>query len=118
VARRDIKGFVDFNYLESFAGGDAGLIEEVLELFREQSAIWGALLEAGHEGWPDAVHTLKGASRGIGAAALGDECERCEARGAAGLDDVRHVLDLTLGDIAAYLHERALSSLKSPGGGR
>ena len=37
MARRDIKGVVDFAYLEAFAAGDDGVIDEVLALFREQS---------------------------------------------------------------------------------
>jgi len=115
LARRDIKGVVDFAYLENFAAGDADVIDEVLALFREQSAIWGAMLDAGHEGWRDAVHTLKGASRGVGAFQLGDACQACEAAGAADLGRVRDALDATLADIAAYAHERALQSLKSPG---
>src|SRR5215469_11351800 len=57
VARRDIRGAVDFGYLESFAAGDAEVIDEVLALFREQSVIWGSLLTPDHEGWRDAVHT-------------------------------------------------------------
>jgi hypothetical protein len=115
LARRDIKGVVDFAYLENFAAGDDDVIEEVLALFREQSAIWGAMLEAGHEGWRDAVHTLKGAGRGIGAFALGDACQACEADGPDGLGRVRDALDAALADIAAYAHERALESLRSPG---
>jgi len=114
LARRDIIGVVDFAHLEGFANGDVGLIEEVLDLFREQSAIWGAMLWPDHEGWRDAVHTLKGAARGIGAFQLGDACEACEAAGAARLIEVRDALDAALQDIAAYVHEGALRSLRSP----
>jgi HPt (histidine-containing phosphotransfer) domain-containing protein len=115
LARRDIKGVVDFAYLENFAAGDDDLIDEVLALFREQSAIWGAMLQPDHEGWRDAVHTLKGAGRGIGAFQLGDACQACEAAGASDLSKVHDALDETLADIAAYAHERALKSLRSPG---
>jgi hypothetical protein len=115
VARRDIKGVVDFAYLEGFAAGDGEVVDEVLALFREQSALWGAMLRPDHEGWRDAVHTLKGASRGVGAFRLGDACEACEAAGAGGVDGVRDALDAALSDIAAYAHERALRSLKTPG---
>ncbi len=108
---------MDFAYLENFAAGDDDVVDEVLALFREQSLIWGAMLLPGHEGWRDAVHTLKGSSRGVGAFQLGDACEACEAAGEAGLTQVRDVLDATLADIAAYAHERALKSLKSPGPG-
>ncbi len=114
MARRDIKGVVDFSYLESFAAGDSGVIEEVLELFREQAQIWGAMLRPDHEGWRDAVHTLKGAARGVGALQLGQVCESCEAVGTGGLTAVRDALDEALQDIAAYLHERALQSIKQP----
>jgi HPt (histidine-containing phosphotransfer) domain-containing protein len=62
------------------------------------------------------VHTLKGASRGIGAFTLGDACEACEGAGAGGLGGVHDALDATLADIAAYAHERALNSLKRPAG--
>lgn len=114
MARRDIKGVVDFAYLEQFAAGDETVVDEVLELFREQSAIWGAMLTPANDGWRDGVHTLKGAARGVGAFQLGDACEACEAAGSGGLDQVRDALDATLADIAAYAHERALNSLKTP----
>jgi HPt (histidine-containing phosphotransfer) domain-containing protein len=114
MARRDLTGAVDFAYLESFAAGDAGVIEEVLELFREQAALWSTLLDPNAEGWRDAVHTIKGASRGVGAFQLGDACEAAERVGPSGLDAVRDAMDAALADVAAYLHERALQSLKTP----
>ena len=114
MARRDIKGVVDFAYLEDFAAGDETVVDEVLALFREQSAIWGAMLDAANEGWRDGVHTLKGAARGVGAFQLGDACQACEAQGPGGLDRVRDALDAALADIAAYAHQRALNSLKTP----
>ena len=116
MARRDIKGVVDFAYLEGFAAGEDEVIDEVLALFREQSAIWGAMLSPEHEGWRDAVHTIKGAARGVGANQLGDVCQACEAAGPGALPKVRDALDAALSDIAAYAHERALKSLKSGGG--
>ncbi|HWT52364.1 MAG TPA: Hpt domain-containing protein [Caulobacter sp.] len=111
MARRDISGAVDFAYLEGFAAGDSGVIDEVLALFREQAALWTPMLDAGHPGWKDAVHTVKGAARGVGAFRLGEACERCEA-GQESLDGVKTALDVALLDIAAYVHERALRSLK------
>ena len=114
MARRDIKGVVDFAYLEQFAAGDEAVVDEVLELFREQSAIWGAMLTPANDGWRDGVHTLKGAARGVGAFQLGDACQTCEDEGAGSLDKVRDALDAALADIAAYAHERALASLKTP----
>jgi hypothetical protein len=114
LARRDIKGVVDFGYLEDFAAGDEAVVDEVLALFREQSAIWSAMLTASNQGWGDAVHTIKGAARGVGAFQLGDACQACEAAGPAALDQVRDALDAALADVAAYAHERALASLKTP----
>ncbi|NBU29519.1 MAG: Hpt domain-containing protein [Caulobacteraceae bacterium] len=112
MARRDITGAVDFPYLEGFAAGDTALVAEVLDLFREQAAIWSRMLDAQNEGWRDAVHTLKGAGRGIGANALGEACERAEQQGAGALPGVHAALDAALMDVAAYQHEQQLRSLK------
>ena len=114
MARRDLTGAVDFGYLEDFAAGDSVVIDEVLERFRQQAALWAVMLEPGQEGWPDAVHTIKGAARGVGAFALGEACAWCEAKGEAGLSKVRDALDAALSDVAAYAHEQALKSLKAP----
>jgi HPt (histidine-containing phosphotransfer) domain-containing protein len=120
MARRDLTGAVDFAYLEGYAAGDQQVVGEVLALFREQAAMWERLLDpsAGEDGWRDAVHTLKGSARGIGAGALADACAAAEASvegsRAAALDAVRDALDRVLADIAAYAHEQALRSLKSP----
>jgi HPt (histidine-containing phosphotransfer) domain-containing protein len=116
LARRDLSGAVDFAYLEGFAQGDGEVIEEVLSLFRQQAALWSVLLDPQIVGWADAVHTIKGAARGVGAFALGDACERAEAEGVTQLRAVRDALDAALADVAAYAHERALQSLKSPKG--
>jgi HPt (histidine-containing phosphotransfer) domain-containing protein len=116
MARRDLTGAVNFRYLEDFTAGDEAVIDEVLALFREQAAMWSVLLDPASDGWRDAVHTIKGAARGVGAFALGDVCAEAEARGADHVNAVRDALDAALGDVAAYAHERALQSLKSPGG--
>jgi HPt (histidine-containing phosphotransfer) domain-containing protein len=113
MARRDIKGVVDFGYLEDFAAGDEAVVDEVLELFREQAALWSRLVDADQPGWRDAVHTIKGAARGVGAFALGEACAWAEAKGVRGIPAVRDALDAALADIAAYAHERALNALKS-----
>ena len=57
---------------------------------------------------------MKGAARGIGANHLGELCAAAEADGPQHLADVLHALDLVLADIAAYQHEQALQSLKTP----
>jgi len=118
MARRDLTGAVDFAYLEAYAGGDQQVVDEVLALFREQAALWVRLLDpsSGDGGWRDAVHTLKGSARGIGAVALAEACAAAEVAGAVSataLDGVRDALNAALADIAAYAHEQALKSLKS-----
>jgi HPt (histidine-containing phosphotransfer) domain-containing protein len=125
MARRDLTGAVDFGHLESYAAGDSGLIDEVLALFREQAAMWVRLLDpAGPPGgWRDAAHTLKGSALGVGAFQLAQACDAAEAAAdaapgdkAAMLERIRDALDAALADIAAYVHEQALQSLKTAGG--
>ena len=112
MARRDITGAVDFPYLEGFAAGDLTVVDEVLGLFQQQAEMWSPMLDSGTEGWRDAVHTVKGAARGVGAHALGEACERAETEGGGALPAVHAALDAVLFDIAAYRHEAALRSLK------
>jgi HPt (histidine-containing phosphotransfer) domain-containing protein len=112
MARRDLTGAVDFAYLEGFAAGDTDVVSEVLNLFLQQADIWERLLDATSEGWKDALHTIKGASRGIGAFDLGQICEMAESSRKPDLDAVKDSLNLVRMDIAAYTHEQALKSLK------
>ncbi len=118
MARRDITGAVDFSVLESFAGNDGAVIEEVLNLFREQCQIWGPMLDVQSGGWRDAAHTVKGAAAGIGAKELSELCGQAEHAGddlaAPALERVHDALDRALGDVAAYMHERMLQSLRAP----
>jgi len=116
VARRDLTGAVNFRYLEDYTAGDPDVIDEVLAIFREQAQLWSTLLRADNEGWRDAVHTIKGAARGVGAFELGDACEAAERAGPDHLPTVQDALDRALADVAAYAHERALQSLKTPRG--
>ncbi|MDR3512303.1 MAG: Hpt domain-containing protein [Caulobacteraceae bacterium] len=125
MARRDLTGAVDFKHLESFAGGDQQVVDEVLAIFREQAAMWLRLLDPAAEdgAWRDAAHTLKGSALGLGAHDLAEACAAAERAATANLaertirlDRVRDALDLALADIAAYVHEQALRSLRSPRG--
>ncbi len=123
MAKRDLTGAVNFAHLERYAAGDQALVDEVLEIFRQQAEIWMRLLDpsAPDEAWRDAAHSLKGSALGVGAFALADECEAAERSAGARLaertillDQIRGALDAALADIAAYAHERALQSLRSP----
>jgi HPt (histidine-containing phosphotransfer) domain-containing protein len=123
MARRDLTGAVDFAYLESYAAHDQAVIDEVLALFREQASLWMRLLDpaAADQAWRDAAHTLKGSALGVGAGDLARACAAAEQASALGqaeramlLERVRDALDAALADIAAYAHEQALKSLRSP----
>ena len=94
---------VDFAYLESFTAGDRTVISEVLALFQQQAALWQPGLEAINPGWPDLVHTIKGAARGVGANLLGEVCATAEAEGPAGLPAVRAALAAALAEMRDYL---------------
>lgn len=112
MARYSLTGAVDFAYLEDFAAGDMAVVEEVLTLFRQQAELWSGMLDPEAPGWRDAVHTIKGAARGVGAFELGEACAQAEIHGVARLGGVHAALDRALSDIAAYEHELALKSLK------
>jgi HPt (histidine-containing phosphotransfer) domain-containing protein len=123
MAKRDLTGAVDFAYLEAYAAGDQAVVDEVLAIFREQASMWLRLLDpsADGEAWRDAAHTLKGSARAVGAKSLAEACAAAEQAAAADLgartalmERVRDALELTLADIAAYAHEQALKSLRSP----
>ena len=123
MAKRDLTGAVNFGHLERYVAGDQALMDEVLEIFRQQVEIWMRLLDpaAPNEAWRDAAHSLKGSALGVGAFALADECDAAERSTDADLaartrmlDQIRDALDAALADIAAFAHERALQSLKTP----
>ncbi len=74
---------IDLDHLLSMTGGDADLAEEVIDIFREQAAIWSRLLDprADASQWADAAHTLKGAALSIGADDLAEACRKAETAG-------------------------------------
>lgn len=112
---RDLSGTVDFTVLERMTGGDDTITLEVLDLFVDQTRLWTPLLDVEHEGWRDALHTLRGASAGIGASQLAHVCMQVEAlsteQAPAGLDRVLSALGLAMADVAAYRHGLMLRSL-------
>ena len=122
MARRDLTGAVDFSRLETYAGHDAAVIDEVLEIFVEQAAVWTRLLDPDAPAWRDAAHTIKGAALGVGAEALAQVCGEAEAAPAAARPEervrlterVRDALSAALADVAAYRHHRLLEGLRAP----
>ena len=117
MALAHLSGAVDFTVLESMTGGLDEVTLEVLDLYTHQASLWAPLLDPRHEGWRDALHTLRGASLGIGAVALGQACLEAEALEAAAampaVDRVISALNQTLSDVAIYRHAIVMRSLKS-----
>jgi len=102
VASDESAGAVDFAYLEGFTAGDRQVIGEVLSLFQQQAEAWAVSLRAADPAWRDVVHTIKGASRGVGANRLADACARAEQAGEGALPQVREALSQASAEIAAY----------------
>lgn len=74
---------LDIEQLKSNTSSDAGLAIEILSLFKQQTEIWGRLLDPAmpQAQWADAAHSLKGAALGAGAMVLADMCSAAEKAG-------------------------------------
>ena len=94
---------VDFDYLESYMGGDLGVVAEVLGLFCQQADTWLIALDDPGAGWRDLAHTIKGSARGIGATALGDLADQAERGDPALAPPLRAALVEAMTDIEGYL---------------
>lgn len=72
---------IDLDHLDQYICGDAALLDEVLTIFEEQALSWVEKLvpSLDDEQWAHAAHSLKGASRGVGAWAVGDLAEEAES---------------------------------------
>lgn len=74
---------VDLDHLARYTGGDAALNAEILRLFDDQASdlvtkLQGIIEARDAKSWKLALHTLKGAARGIGAFGLGDAAAAAE----------------------------------------
>ncbi len=71
---------IDLAHLDLYVCGDRALLDEILTIFEEQAEMWVSRLDPAlpDEPWRNAAHALKGASRGVGAWAIGDLCEHAE----------------------------------------
>ena len=80
------EGPLDIHHLDRYTGGDRGLNEEVLRLFETECREILQRLEGltrdwppdAAESWRQTTHTLKGASRGVGAFELAEMAARAE----------------------------------------
>ncbi|MEO1304707.1 MAG: Hpt domain-containing protein [Pseudomonadota bacterium] len=114
---------IDIEHLMSMTGGDADLADEVLDIFRNQAATWGRMLDANlpQIEWADAAHALKGAGLSIGAHEFAALCADVEAlgRGAESISRVQAATKLSAlkDSLAQTLEACALASydLSKPG---
>ena len=121
MAEQTKTGALDFDYLETYADGDMVVVEEVLNLFREQAALWLRVMDPHDpgEGWRDAIHSLKGTALGVGAVSLAQACSTAEwVLGDAHMDRtlalirIRDAVEAVLADIAIYQYEKNIQSLR------
>lgn len=70
----------DREHLAQYTSGDAALEAELFGLLKEQAERCLDAMQATTDGnaWRAAAHTLKGASRGVGAFELAEACQRAE----------------------------------------
>lgn len=89
---------IDFAHLKRYTMGDAALEAELLGLFRIQAGQqFGQICQAETiEDWKMAVHTLKGAARGVGAGAIAALAETIEN---AGFDSPKNTKDALLAEL-------------------
>lgn len=86
---------IDLQHLDKYVCGDAGLLDEILTIFIDQASMLVSRLDPAldNETWRMTTHTLKGASRGVGAWKLGDLAETAEGlEGAASIPARQAVL--------------------------
>ena len=76
----ETKALIDWGHLEKYVVGDVALRDEILSIFVEQANKLMAEFDASQtdEGWKMTAHSLKGASRGVGAWDIGELCEEAE----------------------------------------
>lgn len=93
---------LDLAHLDAVTFGDRRLQDEVLRLFLAQVRSLRARLS---EGAADAlaVHSIKGAARGVGAGAVAAAAEQVEQAGAAAVPGLRTALNAAEAAIATHL---------------
>ncbi len=71
---------IEIKHLEQYVFGDRALLDEILTIFIEQASMLLSRFDPAldNDTWHTTAHSLKGASRGVGAWALGDIAERAE----------------------------------------
>lgn len=90
------RDFLDLDHLDRYVAGDPVLRDEILGIFEGQADMWLRTLDpkADDQAWRDAAHSLKGASRGVGAWDVGHICEQAEKLIGEKRDDAERVAKL------------------------
>lgn len=103
---------IDRSHLDQYVFGDRALLDEILTIFIEQALVWHDRMQPAldDEAWHLAAHALKGASRGVGAWALGDLAEAAESLVGAGQTEARRRINVKLkaATDAAIAHAREM----------
>ena len=88
-------GAIDISHLEKYVFGDRALLDEILTIFVDQTAMLVSKLSAAIslDDWRLTAHTLKGAARGVGAWTLGDLAEEAEKLGGAAPAEKAEIID-------------------------
>jgi len=92
---------IDLEHLSHHTASDPALTRDVLQIYCDQTDIWRRSLAdaADLQAWKDVAHTLKGASRGVGAgevAVLADEAEALTELGTPNHEQILARLDRAL----------------------
>ncbi len=101
---------IDLAHLEKYTMSDQSLRDEILSIFDEQALMLVTQLEEAltDDQWSNTAHTMKGASRGVGAWNLGDLCEQAEKIVGPGPDKAKQredVLTLIKHSVSSVLAE-------------
>lgn len=85
---------IDLDHLDKYVLGDRALLDEILTIFIDQAEMLVSRLDApeNNDSWREIAHTLKGASRGVGAWTLGDLAEHAEKLAAGVTESERREL--------------------------
>ena len=109
TVRQGAKRPVDLVHLARYTMGNRALEREVLELFRQQSAVNLSRLQKApsERAWREAAHTVKGSAKGIGAWNVAITAEEAEQLTGDEFDEqrvaVQDLLEEQIAEANAYI---------------
>ena len=103
---------IDLEHLDKYVAGDLALRDEILTIFADQIELLleNFNIDQSDEDWRNTAHALKGASRGVGAWALGDLAEEAETitEDAPGKLEKRAGMLVSIRSLAAEIAKEAI----------